>query len=244
MEKISCIIVDDEPLAAAKLKLFIEKVPFLELNEILHNGIDCINYLRNNSVDLVFLDVQMEDISGLQVIELSEKMPLVILTTAYDEYALKGYELNICDYLLKPYTFERFFQACMKASNQLKTMNSARPTNEFSDRDDNKKDYIFVKTEYKLQKIALSDILFIEGMRDYLMIHTTNANIMTLQNFSNIVQLLPKNDFYRIHKSFIIAISKIDNIERSQIVIGKNNIPISKTYRDSFFDYLKSLGMM
>ncbi|MBN2572594.1 MAG: response regulator transcription factor [Ignavibacteriales bacterium] len=226
--KINCIAIEDEPLALKKIKEFIEQVDYLNLLEGFNNAVDAIGFLKKNPVDLIFLDIRMKKLSGIQFLESLQIKPKVIITSAYDEYALKGYELDVADYLLKPFTLERFLKSVDKVYNQLSVLVS-----------DNSNDYIFVKTEYRIEKIEIKDILYIQGMKDYLQIHTTDRKIMTLQTFKNLLEILPQFDFQRVHNSFIVSISKIDNIERNRIRIGKDLIPISDSYKDKFYGILK-----
>lgn len=226
--KINCIAIEDEPLALKKIKEFIEQVDFLNLLAGFDNAIEAIGFLKKNSVDLIFLDIRMKKLSGIQFLESLQIKPKVIITSAYDEYALKGYELDVVDYLLKPFTFERFLKSVDKVYNQLNGLES-----------NNSNDYIFVKTEYRIEKVEIKDILFIQGMKDYLQIHTTDRKIMTLQTFKNLLEILPQIDFQRVHNSYIVSISKIENIERNRIRIGKDLIPISDSYKDKFYGILK-----
>jgi len=225
---INCIAIEDEPLALKKIKEFIEQIAYLNLLEGFHNALDAIGYLKNNSVDLIFLDIRMKKISGIQFLESLQNKPKVIITSAYDEYALKGYELDVADYLLKPFTFERFLKSVDKVYDLLNGSKS-----------DTVNDYVFVKTEYRIEKITLKDILYIQGMKDYLQIHTVDRKIMTLQTFKNLLEILPVSHFQRVHNSYIVAISKIENIERNRIRIGKDLIPISDGYKDKFYKILK-----
>lgn len=226
--KINCIAIEDEPLALKKIKEFIEQVDFLNLLEGFDNAIDAIGFLKRNTVDLIFLDIRMKKLSGIQFLESLQIKPKVIITLAYDEYALKGYELDVADYLLKPFTFERFLMSADKVYNQLST-SQKNYTN----------DYIFVKAEYRIEKIEIKEILFIQGMKDYLQIHTSDRKIMTLQTFKNLLEILPQSDFQRVHNSYIVSISKIENIERNRIRIGNEMIPISDSYKDKFYGILK-----
>lgn len=226
--KINCIAIEDEPLALKKIKEFIEQVDYLNLLEGFNNAVDAIGYLKKNAVDLIFLDIRMKKLSGMQFLESLQNKPKVIITSAYDEYAIKGYELDVTDYLLKPFTFERFLKSVDKVYNQLSEIASK-----------NSNDYIFVKTEYRIEKIEITDILYIQGMKDYLQIHTTNKKIMTLQTFKNLLEILPDVDFQRVHYSYIVSISKIKNIERNRIRIGNDLIPISDSYKDKFYRILK-----
>lgn len=232
--KINCIAIEDEPLALKKIKEFIEQVDYLNLLEGFNNAVDAIGFLKKNSVDLIFLDVRMKKLSGIQFLETLQIKPKVIITSAYDEYALKGYELEVADYLLKPFTFERFLKSVDKVYNQL--INELTPNNSI--------DYIFVKTEYRIEKIVLKDILYIQGMKDYLQIHTTDKKIMTLQTFKNLLEILPDSDFQRVHHSFIVSISKIEHIERNRLRIGKDLIPISDSYKDRFFGILRERKLL
>ena len=225
---INCIAIEDEPLALKKIKEFIEQLAYLNLLEGFDNALDAIGFLKNNTVDLIFLDIRMKKISGIQFLESLQNKPKVIITSAYDEYALKGYELDVADYLLKPFTFERFLKSVDKIYNQLNGI-----------KDNITNDFIFVKTEYRIEKIILKDILYIRGMKDYLQIHTIDRNIMTLQTFKNLLEILPINDFQRVHNSYIVAMSKIEHIKRNRIRIGKDLIPISDSYKDKFYEILK-----
>jgi DNA-binding LytR/AlgR family response regulator len=229
MDKYTCIIIEDEPLALEKTKDFVEKVPFLHLSASFDNALTGLNYLNNNKVDLLFLDINMDELSGIDLLESSKINSQVIITTAYQEYALKGYELQITDYLLKPFTFNRFLQAVNKAQENLAQKTQDAPP-----------DFIFVKTENRLEKIMINEIIYIEGMRDYRRIHTTTKKVMTLQNFSEFERLIPASLVCRVHKSFMVALSKIESIERSRIKIADQLIPVSDTYKDTFFQLINS----
>lgn len=226
--KINCIAIEDEPLALKKIKEFIEQIEYLNLLEGFNNAVDAIGFLKKNPVDLIFLDIRMKKLSGIQFLESLQIKPKVIITSAYDEFALKGYELDVADYLLKPFSFERFIKSIDKVYNQLNRIVS-----------NNSNDYIFVKTEYRIEKIEIKDILYIQGMKDYLQIHIADRKIMTLQTFRNLLEILPENDFIRIHNSYIVSISKIETIERNRIRIGKALIPISDSYKEKFYGILK-----
>jgi len=229
MDKYTCIIIEDEPLALEKTKDFVNKVPFLNLSATFNNALNGLTYLNNNKVDVLFLDINMDELSGIELLESSKINSQVIITTAYQQYALKGYELQITDYLLKPFTFNRFLQAVNKAQENL-----GKPSAEKS------LDFIFVKTENRLEKIMISDILYIEGMRDYLRIHTSTKKIMTLQSFSEFEQLIPAHLVCRVHKSYMVAVNKIESIERSRIKIADQMIPVSETYKEAFLQLINS----
>lgn len=227
MDKYSCIIIEDEPLAMERTKSFVDKIPFLNLCGTFDNSLDGLSYLRSNKVDLLFLDINMDELSGIELLESSKIDSRVIITTAYQEYAIKGYELNVTDYLLKPFTFDRFLKAVNKAQESMSQPALSLPP-----------EYIFVKTENRLEKVNLSDIIYIEGMRDYRRIHTAEKRIMTLQNFSELEKIIPSNIVCRVHKSFMVGINKIESIERSRIKIFNQIIPISETYRELFFQVI------
>jgi two-component system LytT family response regulator len=229
MDRYSCIIIEDEPLALERTKSFVSKIPFLNLCGTFENALDGLSYLKSNKVDLLFLDINMDELTGIELLESSKIESQVIITTAYQEYAIKGYELNVTDYLLKPFTFDRFLKAVNKAQENIvqPVLNPLQ-------------DFIFVKTENRLEKINLSDILFIEGMRDYRRIHTISKKIMTLQNFSELERIIPSNLVCRVHKSYMVGISKIDSIERMRIKVSNQIIPISETYKELFFKIIKN----
>jgi DNA-binding LytR/AlgR family response regulator len=223
---ISCIIIEDEPLALKRTKEYVEKIPYLDLIHSFDNGFEAIGFLKKEHVDLIFLDIKMDELTGIQLLESLERKPYVIVTTAYGEYALKGYELNVTDYLLKPFSIERFIKAVEKVSFQLVKSNS----------DD--RDFFFVKSDYRIEKIFFQDILFIEGMRDYRSIQTSTRKILTSQTFSDLELDLPKTKFCRVHKSYIVTLNKIDLIERNRIRIKDEYIPISETYRENFYNLI------
>jgi len=221
---IRCIVIDDTPLAVEKLETFIAQVPLLQLLQSFNNGIEAVMYMKTNPVDLVFLDIQMEQFTGLQFIEALHYRPKIVIVSAYNQYAVQGFDHNVTDYLLKPYSFERFLKAIDKvqAEMQLKTV----------------KNYMFVKTEYRMERIDFSDILYIEGQGAYLRIVTLRAKIMTLQNFQNLEQILPSDNFVRVHKSYIVAINKIESVERNVILIAGQRIPVGKNYQNEFYRWL------
>jgi DNA-binding LytR/AlgR family response regulator len=192
-----------------------------------NNAIDAIGFLKTTTVDLIFLDIRMKKLTGIQFLESLKSKPKIIITSAYDEYALKGYELDVSDYLLKPFTFDRFVKSVEKVYVDLIDKNIEQ-----------KPEYIFVKTEYRIEKIDFKDIFYIQGMKDYLQIVSDKKKIMTLQSFKNILEFLPKKDFIRVHNSYIVSIEKIENIERNRIKIGEKIIPISDSYKDAFFTLL------
>lgn len=225
--KLNCIIIEDEPLALERTKSYVLRLPYLNLLSSFESGIDAITFLKGNRVDLIFLDINMDELSGIQLLESTKIESEVIITTAYSEYALKGFDLNVTDYLLKPFTFERFLQAVDKAQNNLSKKDVVK-----------EKGFIFVKTEYRLEKLSLNDILYIEGMRDYRRIHTCDKRIMTLQTFKDFEQEIPSSIICRVHKSFMVSLDKIVSIERDRIKIKDVLIPISETYKKEFLELI------
>ena len=220
---INCIIIEDEPLAIKKLVSFIDKVPSLNLLETFHSSVPVVEFLNANAVDLIFLDIEMKELTGIELLESANISSKVIVTTAYDKYAIKGFDLQVSDYLLKPITFDRFVKAIDKISVELKKNVVNR----------HKK--IFVKTEYRLEGIDTAEILFIEGMGDYRRIVTNQKRIMTLQTFKELTELLPVNKFCRVHNSYIVSIDRVEKIERNRISIKDNLIPISDSFGKDFY---------
>jgi two-component system LytT family response regulator len=244
---LKCIAVDDEPLALDIIEDYVSKVPFLELVKRTENAIEALQLVQAGGIDLVFLDIQMPDLTGIQFLKIANNKASYILTTAYSQYALESYDLNVSDYLLKPIAFDRFYKAVEKVHNQHKKneepvaavpapviapapLAAAAPV----------QDFIFVKTEHKIQKIELDEILYIEGLKDYISIYTKAERIITLQNMKKMEETLPHSQFIRVHKSYIIALDKIESIERSRITICGKIIPIGDTYRDEFFKHIEN----
>ena len=227
--KINCIIVEDEPLALERTREYVLRLSFLNLLATFDNALDALVFLKTGKVELIFLDINLGEMSGIQLLETSAVKSQIIFTTAYSEYALKGFDLKVADYLLKPFTFERFVQAVDRAIQFLPKKQAVVPNK-----------FIFIKTENRLEKVFLREIIFIEGMRDYRRIHTADKRLMTLQTFAEFEQQIPPNIICRVHKSYMIALDKIDSIEKDQIKIKDIRIPISETYRERFFKLIKS----
>lgn len=221
-----CLILDDEPLAVDLLRSYVEKTDELEIAFAGTNAFEAIQYIQKNNVDIVFLDIQMPELTGLQVLKIIGEGYHVIFTTAYTDYAVDGFEYNITDYLLKPISYERFLKAVAKTNAQSNRQSSA--AGEVAN------DFIFIKTDNKMVKVNLRDILFIEGLKDYLRIHTTSEKLITLMTLKSLEQLLPPAKFMRVHKSYIISVNKIDSVERNRIFIGQDVIPVGDTYKDAF----------
>lgn len=220
---IRCVAVDDEPLALEIIAEYVEKVPALDLLACISDPVSALEMIRTEEVDLVFLDIQMPELTGIEFIQAMDRKCDIILTTAYPQFALEGFELDVTDYLLKPISFERFHKAIRKILDR-RQMNN---------------DYIFVKSDQGLQKLNLNDILYIEGLKDYVSIYTIKERIISLQVMKNMESVLPSNRFRRIHRSYIVALDQIDRIERNKVLIGDNDLPIGETYKDTF---LKLIG--
>jgi len=232
-ENLNCMVVDDEPLALSLLSDYISKMPGLNLVRAVSNPLAAISYLKIEEIDLIFLDMQMPELNGIEFLNLLQKKCMVIVTTAYSEYALDGYNFEVIDYLLKPITMARFMVAIEKAADRFK-MNKALADTSISI-NTNTVNHIFIKTENRIIKMNLSDIYYFEGARDYIVIHTQTEVILTLQSMKSIQQLLPADQFIRVHKSYIVAFDKIRFIERNRISIKEKLIPITETYKDNFF---------
>jgi len=242
--KINCIAIDDEPLALDIIKAYCAKVPFLNLTGTFSNAIDTLEYLRHNTVDLMFLDIQMEELTGIQLLNSLKNKPLVIFTTAYDQYALQGFDLDVLDYLLKPIPFERFVKAANKALEQKQKTGSIISEKQERPVAPGGNTFFFVKTETRIEKVNAAEVLYVEGMGDYWRIVTKTRRIMTLMNAKGIEEILHEPAFCRVHKSFFVAVDKIEFVERKQIKIGEILIPVSDTYQKNFFELIEKHKMM
>ncbi len=232
--KIRCIAIDDEPLALDIIQDYVAKVGYLELVRTFDNALDSFEFLKTEQVDLIFLDIQMEALTGIQFLHVLKDRPHIIFTTAYDSYALEGYELDAADYLLKPFSLERFIKAVEKVYQKM-NQHIAATTTTIKTEIKTSSDYLFVKTENRLEKVFFDDILFVEGQGDYLRINTPKTRIMTLQRFSRLEDILPDDRFARVHKSWLVALDKIESISRNRIKIADTLIPISESYRKVFY---------
>lgn len=238
----TCIIIEDEPLARNLMEAYVKKVPQLTLVKSFSSPLAALDFLRENSVDIMFSDIQMPEITGITLLKILQKKPLVILTTAYSEYALEGYELEVFDYLLKPISLERFLKAVEKATIRLTTSQPVvqeKIVQEITVSSEGSQAFIFVKDGTKLVKIRLNEILYIEGLKDYVSIHTKDKKVVTLQTMKSLETQLPDNQFIRIHNSYIIAFDAIDAIDKEKVQIGKNFLPISDTYRKVFKEFIE-----
>ena len=231
---ITTIAIDDEPLALQLVTGYIEKTPVLKLAGKFDNPVDATEFLVENSVELVFVDIQMPDLSGIEFTRLMTKGPKVIFTTAYEKYALDGYKLDIVDYLLKPFSYEEFLTAVNKAQKLIKLEQKARETVDANN------EFRFRKSDYKIKRINFNDILYIEGLKDYVKVFTRNEPkpILSLASLKHLESKLPGEKFMRVHRSFIVNLEKIDTIDRSRIVFGKEYIPVSDQYKEKFQEFL------
>lgn len=226
-----CIIVDDEPLAREGMEMNIEEVDSLELVAQFESAVDANDYLTEQSVDLIFLDIQMPEVSGLDFIRSMKNRPLVILSTAYPEYALEGFELDVVDYLVKPIRFKRFLKAVNKA---LEIFALKKEDSDQSGEVD--RPFVYLKSERKYVKVFLDDIVYIEGMKDYVRVHMTDSNLMTAMNVKTINKQLDDRLFVRVSKSYIINVDYIDEVSTRSVFVNGKELSIGKTYRDNFFD--------
>lgn len=231
---IKCIAIDDEPLALQQIINYIEKTPYLEAIAQFDSAIAALSFIQENNVDLMFVDINMPDLNGMDFVKSLSNSPKVIFTTAYSEYAIEGFRVDAIDYLLKPIGYKDFLKAAEKANSRLNTVKESEPIIESND------DFLFIKSEYKILRINLKDITYIESMREYIRIHQSNQNpIMTLMSMKKMEEHLSSNDFMRVHRSYIVNLSKINTIERFRIIFDKDTyIPVSDQYKEKFQKYL------
>lgn len=230
MKKINCIIADDEALARDIIKMHIKQLDRLNIVAVCANGLEVFTAIKNTRPDLLFLDIQMPQLTGTDLLRTIKNPPATIITTAFPEFALEGYELNVIDYLLKPISFERFLKAIDKYETWLNPGNSNNAEEAAHGSVHRIDPFIYVKAEKKMVKILLKDILYMEGLKDYIKIHTLNGAVITLQTLTYFTENLPADLFMRVHRSFIVAITHIDSFSVTEINIGKNAIPIGSTY--------------
>jgi len=228
MNNITCIITDDEPFARKGLQGYVEKIGFLDLKGVCEDALQLSDMLQRQPVDLLFLDIQMPHITGVEFIRALSKPPKVIFTTAYEQYALQGFELDVMDYLLKPISYERFLKAAWKARDYFALRESTPATAAAT-----ANPYIFVKVNSKLEKINFDEILFIEGMENYVAIHLPGKKLITHSTIKSLLEKLPAGQFIQTHKSFIVAINKVETIEGNTLHIQKFQVPVSKYLRDT-----------
>lgn len=219
---LKCMIVDDEPVARKVLQEYIEDIPFLELAGSVENAMKANNLLASSNIDLIFLDINMPKLSGIEFLRASENLPPVIMTTAYAEHALDGFELDVLDYLVKPIPFERFLKACNKAKEFIALKKNA------SDSSKPSSNYFFVKSNNRIEKIFYEDLVCVEAMLNYIILHTSNGKLIVYHTLKGVAEQLPENIFIKVHKSFIINLNKIKSIEGNEINLGSLKIAISQ----------------
>jgi two-component system, LytTR family, response regulator len=233
---IRCIAVDDEPLALDIIESYISKLPFLKLVQTCSSATEAMQVLQDEQVDLMFLDIEMPELTGIQFLNILKHQPLVIFTTAYPDYALEGFNQDAVDYLLKPIPFDRFLKAVTKAQDRLSRSGKATDSvvsTQFE------QDFMFVKADYKTIRVDFKDILWIEGLKDYIIIQTKEQKIITLLSMSKMMEKLPDSKFLRVHRSFIVSLQKIDSIEKSRIKIGAKDVPIGEVYKEQFLKWVE-----
>jgi DNA-binding LytR/AlgR family response regulator len=233
---LKCMVTDDEPLAVELIANHISQVPFLKLTCSFTNPLQALASLNTDPVDLIFLDIDMPQLTGVQFMHLLKNRAQVIVTSAYEEYAIAGFDNNVIDYLLKPISFERFYKAVEKAYNLTNPGHRLHPSQEPHPATGG---YIYVKVETKMVRVDLDDILYIEGLKNYVSIQTKTGRIVTLQLMKQLEEVLPASRFFRVHKSYIVGLDKINSIERQEITIKDRIIPIGITYQDQFFKLLE-----
>ncbi len=236
---IRCLIIDDEPLAQRVVERYAENISFLEIVAKCNSAVEAIDVLHNHEVDLLFLDINMPRLSGMDFLKTLKNPPLVIITTAYAEFAIQGYELDVVDYLMKPFAFDRFYKAIQKAEEMLK--GRELPHFEMKEADKPDDSFLFIKSSKKTYKVTLDEILYIEALGDYVKIFTIDKMIVSYQSLKNIETLLPSKLFPRIHKSFIIALSRVDLIEGNHVKIKDRMIPIGTNFKTDFEKLIKSI---
>ncbi len=231
---INTIAVDDEPLALHLVTGYIEKTPGLNLLGKFNNPLDAMDFIARENVDLIFIDIRMPDLSGIEFTRSMAKGPKVIFTTAYEKYALDGFKLDVVDYLLKPFSYEEFLKAVQKVQKLIKLEKGV------PDQIDSNNEFLFLKSDYKIKRINFNNILYIEGLKDYVKVYTQSSPkpVMSLTTMKLLESKLPESKFMRVHRSFIVNLEKIDTIERSRIIFGKTYIPVSDQYKEKFQEFL------
>ena len=237
--KITCVIVDDEPMALNLVESYVEKTPFLSLKKKCSSAIEAMEFIKKEPVDLLFLDIQMPDLTGLEFSKMLPKETRVIFTTAFDQYALEGFKVEALDYLLKPFDYAEFLAAANKANTWFELVKGKdKRKSIISD----EKEFLFVKSEYKQLRIKLADVLYFEGLKDYIKIWLKGnpKPILTLMSLKSLEEELPDTQFMRVHRSFIVSLNNIDVIERSQIIINEQRITVSEQYKPKFIEFINN----
>lgn len=237
MTPVRCCVIDDEPLAVRLIASYVQRTPVLELCGTFHSASEAVRPIIDGDIDIVYLDIEMPQINGIEFAKIIPPACRIIFTTAYDRYAVQGFRVNAVDYLLKPVSYEEFLEATNRA---VKAIQAAAATPPSAPR----REFLLVKSEYRLIQVRISDILYIEGLKDYIKIFVSGQSkaILTLMSMKAIEQALPAGEFMRVHRSYIVNTSRISIIERNHIIIGDNPIPVSESYRQTFADYIASLN--
>jgi DNA-binding LytR/AlgR family response regulator len=231
-KKLKTILVEDEPLAREGLLAYTKNVQFLEIVHVCEDALQANQVLASGKIDLMFLDIQMPTITGIDFLKSLKDPPIVVLTTAYPNFALQGYELDILDYLVKPFAFDRFLKAANKAREFFVLKNN------FVDQQTVQQDYFFVKCDYRYEKIHFQDILFVEGMENYVVIHTTSQKFVTLLRMKTVEEILPASFFIRIHKSFIVSLKAVSAIDGNEVIVAGKRLPISREKKNEILERL------
>lgn len=241
--KLTCIAIDDEPLALELLCKFIEQTSFLELVGRFSNAIEALSFVNQNEVQLAFMDIQMPDLSGMELARILDgrndsTQTRIVFTTAYHQFAVEGYKVEALDYLLKPYSYEDFLSAATKAYSYFERLN--QPTSPSASIDTAHPDYIFLKVEYQMVKVNLKDIAYVEAYKDYVKVHLISKPnpLLSLTSLKSMEDILPSNQFMRVHRSFIVALDHIDSVSKNVIQIGKNHISVSDNYKENFLEFM------
>jgi len=239
--KMKCLVIDDEPIAIGILEDYVKKVPFLEFAGSYRSALKALDYLQSHAVDLLFLDIKMPDLSGIQFLKSLTSQPLVIFTTAYSEYAVESYDFQVVDYLLKPIEFDRFLKASNKALKQYQLLKSQGATASSSRKGAGHegKDLLLLKSGTDYHPLQINDILYVEGAGNYVFFFTSEKKVMSLMSLKDALKKLPADQFLRIQKSYIVNFRKIDVIETDQVKIGEASIPIGETYKKAFLDKIR-----
>jgi DNA-binding LytR/AlgR family response regulator len=240
---ITCVVIDNDQHAIDLLKELIQKVPFLKFERAFQNPIEALTFIQENKVDLIFTEVELPHLTGIEFVKCLQVKPMVIFTCATDRYALAGFDLEITDYLLKPFVFDRFLRAVNKAYNQNKLTKKFAEKAPTIPEKETQSEFIMVKTGYNTININLNDILYVEGLKDYIKIHLTGKTILTLNSLKKLQEILPESRFVRVHRSFIVSLPKIDSIQRNRIVIGKAFVPVGENYKNAFKNIISSINL-
>lgn len=236
--KYNCLIVDDEKPARDLIKSYVEQIVSLKLIGECASALEAVDIVANQNIDIIFLDIQMPGLTGIDFIKSMKNSPAIILITAYENYAIEGFELDVTDYLLKPVEFQRFLKAVTKAIDSINNAKNINTADQIEKNKDN--DFIFVKTNKELIKVAVKDILYVESLREYVQIITTKQKLITYQSIYKFAEVLPKNIFFRCHRSYIVNVSVIDKVIGNLIFIGKHRVPVSRGQRESFLEFINS----